>query len=67
MITPAALNPNRKVDEAAPSPVGFKNVPATDKPVKLKVEGHIPHWVNGAMYRSGKFRADKDKKRHSIC
>lgn len=53
MITPALSNPNRKVDEAAPSPVGFKNVPETESPVTLTLEGQIPSWVNGAMYRSG--------------
>lgn len=53
MITPAESNPNRKVHEAAPSPVGFKNVASVEKPVELKLEGAIPSWVNGVMYRSG--------------
>lgn len=53
MITPAEANPN--VNEAAPSPVGFKNVPSVESPVELKLDGQIPSWVNGVMYRSGKF------------
>jgi torulene dioxygenase len=56
MITPAELNPNLKVDEPAPSPVGFKNVPAVDKLVTLQLEGQIPSWVNGVMFRSGMIR-----------
>lgn len=51
MITPAGSNPN--VNEAAPSPVGFKNVPSVESPVALKLDGQIPSWVNGVMYRSG--------------
>ena len=51
MITPAESNPN--VNEAAPSPVGFKNVPSVESPVTLKLDGQIPSWVNGVMYRSG--------------
>lgn len=54
MITPAELNFNFKVDEPAPSPVGFKNVPAVDKPITLQLDGKIPSWVNGIMFRSGK-------------
>ncbi|KAI8647630.1 putative carotene oxygenase [Parasitella parasitica] len=51
MITLAVSNPNAK--EAAPSPVGFKNVPAVESPVTLQLEGQIPSWVHGIMYRSG--------------
>jgi torulene dioxygenase len=54
MITPAGLNSNRKMNEAAPSPVGFKNIPSVESPVTLKLEGVIPPWVHGVMYRSGK-------------
>ncbi|EPB86031.1 hypothetical protein HMPREF1544_07191 [Mucor circinelloides 1006PhL] len=54
MITPAEANPN--VNEAAPSPVGFKNVPSVESPVTLKLDGQIPSWVNGVMYRSGSGR-----------
>lgn len=53
MITPAESNPNHKVNEAAPSPVGFKNVSAVESPVEIKLNGQIPSWVNGVMYRSG--------------
>lgn len=56
MITPASDNPNAKVNEAAPSPVGFKNVPATESPVEFHLEGKIPSWVHGVMYRSGKYK-----------
>lgn len=61
MLTPAESNPNRDINEAALSPVGFKNVPATESPIDLKLEGHIPSWVHGVMYRSGK---DKQKTVH---
>lgn len=54
MITPADANPNSQLNEAAPSPVGFKNIPAFESPVEFKLEGHIPSWVNGVMYRTGK-------------
>lgn len=53
MFTLAEANPN--VNEAAPSPVGFKNVPSVESPVTLKLEGQIPSWIHGVMYRSGKF------------
>ncbi|KAI9472364.1 MAG: putative carotene oxygenase [Benjaminiella poitrasii] len=56
MLTPAANNPNAKLNEAAPSPIGFKNVPSVEKPITLKVKGEIPSWVNGVMYRSGSGR-----------
>lgn len=52
MITPAYQNPNLKVDEPADSPFGFKNVPAVDKPITLQLQGQIPSWVNGVMYRT---------------
>ncbi|KAI8376534.1 putative carotene oxygenase [Radiomyces spectabilis] len=53
MITPAADNPNRLKNEAAPSPVGLKNVPATQQAISLQLQGEVPKWVNGIMYRSG--------------
>lgn len=53
MITPSELNPNNKVNEAAPSPIGFKNIPSVESPVTLKLDGVIPSWVHGVMYRSG--------------
>ncbi|KAI8989304.1 putative carotene oxygenase [Pilobolus umbonatus] len=53
MITPAHQNINLHKNEPAPSPVGFKNVPAQEKPLELKVDGVIPEWVNGVMYRPG--------------
>ncbi|CAO3696984.1 unnamed protein product [Rhizopus stolonifer] len=53
MITLAQDNPNREKNEAAPSPVGFKNVPSFEIPVQLEIQGEIPNWVNGSMYRSG--------------
>lgn len=56
MITLAQDNPNREKNEAAPSPVGFKNVPSFEIPVQLEIQGEIPNWVNGSMYRSGKYR-----------
>lgn len=56
MITPADSNPNGKLNEAAPSPVGFKNIPAVESPVEFKLEGQIPSWVNGVMYRTGNLR-----------
>ncbi|KAG2202662.1 hypothetical protein INT47_002094 [Mucor saturninus] len=56
MLTPADSNPNGKLNEAAPSPVGFKNVPAVESPVEFKLEGQIPSWVNGVMYRTGSGR-----------
>jgi torulene dioxygenase len=54
MITSAEQNPNRKVNEAAPSPVGFKNIPSVESSANLKLDGVIPSWVHGVMYRSGK-------------
>ncbi|KAG1463901.1 hypothetical protein G6F46_002693 [Rhizopus delemar] len=53
MITLAENNPNREKNEAAPSPVGFKNIPAFEKPIELEIDGKIPSWINGVMYRSG--------------
>lgn len=55
MKTPAALNPNRHAGKPAPSPVGFENVPAVEKPIELPIQGKIPSWVNGVLYRSGKY------------
>lgn len=54
MKTPAAENPNRAAGLPAPSPIGFGNVPAQVKPIKLKLQGKIPAWVDGVMYRTGK-------------
>jgi torulene dioxygenase len=54
MITPAEQNTNLHLQEPADSPVGFKNVPSFEKPIELSIEGQIPEWVNGVMYRSGK-------------
>ncbi|CAO3621419.1 unnamed protein product [Cunninghamella blakesleeana] len=51
MITPATENP--LYNQPAPSPFGFDNVPSTEIPVELAVEGEIPSWVQGIMYRSG--------------
>jgi torulene dioxygenase len=45
---------NRTPGQPAPSPVGFNNVPAHEIPIDLKVEGSIPSWVQGVLYRSGK-------------
>ncbi|KAF7730095.1 hypothetical protein EC973_003041 [Apophysomyces ossiformis] len=53
MITPAESNPNAKVDEPAPSPVGLQNVAETAKPIQVAIQGHIPDWVHGVLYRSG--------------
>lgn len=53
MKTPAELNPN--IGEPAPSPFGFANVPAFEKPIEIKIQGIIPSWVNGVLYRSGMF------------
>ncbi|CAO3591814.1 unnamed protein product [Absidia cylindrospora] len=51
MITLAEDNPTP--GKPAPSPVGFDNVPAMETPIDLKVQGQIPSWVQGVMYRSG--------------
>ncbi|KAI8089316.1 putative carotene-dioxygenase [Halteromyces radiatus] len=51
MITYAENNPTP--GQPAPSPVGFENVPVIETPIDLKVEGSIPSWVQGTMYRSG--------------
>ncbi|KAI8333229.1 putative carotene oxygenase [Blakeslea trispora] len=56
MLTPACENPNAKVGEAAPSPVGFKNIPATESPKTIMLDGYIPEWIEGVMYRSGSGR-----------
>ncbi|KAG0163455.1 hypothetical protein DFQ28_011668 [Apophysomyces sp. BC1034] len=56
MITPANQNPYSKIDEPAPSPIGFKNVPAVNKPIQLDIKGEIPSWVHGVLYRSGSGR-----------
>lgn len=53
MKTPAELNPN--INEPAPSPFGFANVPAFEKSIEIKIQGIIPSWVNGVLYRSGMF------------
>ncbi|CEJ04660.1 hypothetical protein RMCBS344292_18615 [Rhizopus microsporus] len=53
MITLAENNPNKDKNEPAPSPSGFKNVPACEAPVQLEVHGKIPSWVNGVFYRTG--------------
>lgn len=55
MITLAENNPNKDKNEPAPSPSGFKNVPACEAPVQLEVHGKIPSWVNGVFYRTGNF------------
>ncbi|ORX51266.1 putative carotene oxygenase [Hesseltinella vesiculosa] len=39
--------------QPAPSPFGFKNVPAIDTLKPLQVLGTIPSWVEGVMYRAG--------------
>ncbi|KAI8142733.1 carotene dioxygenase [Fennellomyces sp. T-0311] len=54
MRTPAALNPNK--GEPAPSPVGFDNAPAYEQPITVRIEGQVPSWVNGVLYRSGSGR-----------
>lgn len=54
MKTLAAENPNRETGLPAPSPVGFENVPAELEPIELKLQGNIPEWVEGVMYRTGK-------------
>ncbi|KAL0081393.1 carotene dioxygenase [Phycomyces blakesleeanus] len=56
MLTPAAENPLREQGLPAPSPTGYNNVPAFNKPVELTIEGTIPEWVNGVMYRAGSGR-----------
>lgn len=52
MITIAEDNPTP--GQPAPSPVGFDNVPSHETPIDLKVQGSIPSWVQGVLYRSGK-------------
>lgn len=59
MITLAENNPNREKNEAASSPVGFKNIPAFEKPIELEIHGKIPSWINGVMYRSGTYNYSK--------
>ncbi|KAI9316192.1 putative carotene oxygenase [Dichotomocladium elegans] len=54
MKTPAAHNPTP--GEPAPSPFGFTNVPAVEEPVEIPIQGTIPSWVNGVLYRSGSGR-----------
>jgi hypothetical protein len=36
------------------SPFGDKNVPESTEPVHIKVQGEIPSWVNGVLYRVGR-------------
>ena len=67
MITPACQNPNAKVGEAAPSPVGFKNVPATESPKTIALEGYIPEWIEGVMYRSGMLANRKSQTFSALC
>lgn len=57
MITLAEDNPTP--GHPAPSPVGFDNVPAAESPIELKVQGQIPSWVQGVMYRSGNHNMKK--------
>jgi hypothetical protein len=40
------------------SPFGDKNLVACTTPVELKVQGKIPSWVNGILYRVGKLFVD---------
>jgi torulene dioxygenase len=58
MITPAECNPNKRrklsSGKPAPHPMGFDNVPAFERPLELCIEGTIPHWVNGVLYRGGR-------------
>ncbi|KAI9306813.1 putative carotene oxygenase [Cunninghamella echinulata] len=51
MITPAKENP--LPNQPAPSPFSFDNVPSIETPIKLSIQGYIPPWVQGIMYRSG--------------
>ncbi|KAI8336728.1 putative carotene oxygenase [Chlamydoabsidia padenii] len=51
MITLAQDNPTP--GQPAPSPVGFSNVPVNETPIDLEIQGTIPSWVQGVMYRSG--------------
>jgi hypothetical protein len=36
------------------SPFGDKNLPACTTPIDVKVDGQIPEWVHGVLYRVGK-------------
>jgi len=36
------------------SPFGDKNLAACTTPIEVKVQGQIPSWVNGILYRVGK-------------
>ena len=36
------------------SQFGDKNVPACTTPIDVKIEGKIPDWVHGVLYRVGK-------------
>ena len=36
------------------SPFGDKNIPECTEPVHIKVQGEIPSWVNGVLYRVGR-------------
>ena len=36
------------------SPFGDKNLPACTTPIVVKVNGRIPDWVHGVLYRVGK-------------
>ena len=38
------------------SPLGDKNLPACNSPIDVKVDGEIPEWVHGVLYRVGKPR-----------
>ncbi len=40
--------------ESETSPFGDKNLPACTKPIDVKVDGEIPEWVHGVLYRVGK-------------
>jgi hypothetical protein len=36
------------------STFGDKNLPACTTPIDVKVDGQIPEWVHGVLYRVGK-------------
>ncbi|KAI7865372.1 carotene dioxygenase [Spinellus fusiger] len=56
MITPATENPLHETGFPAPSPIGYQNVPAFETQVELSLEGHLPEWVQGVLYRAGSGR-----------
>ncbi|KAI8072594.1 carotenoid oxygenase [Gongronella butleri] len=59
--TPKSQNPTP--GEPAPSPFGYKNVPAIEEEIQLSVQGTIPSWVQGIMYRCGMVAKEEREKK----